>query len=73
MTEHETKVKVNMSFFVDVATESHPECIDEETMKEIIAANAIDYLAQLTEDDLGVLIDGFDFTDVKMFDNGKEI
>ena len=37
MTSHKTKVKVNLSVYVDVFTESHPEDIDDLTMKHIIA------------------------------------
>jgi hypothetical protein len=65
MTEHQTKVKVSMSFFVNVPTESHPECIDEETMKRLIAEYSMNHLEELTEDEVEKAIDDFDFHEVK--------
>jgi hypothetical protein len=34
--EHESKIKVNLELEITVPTESHPDDIDDETMKDII-------------------------------------
>jgi len=67
MTEHETKVQVFMSFFIDIATESHPEDINDETMREIVAENAVVYLDGLKDGDIESLIDSYDFYRVDTF------
>lgn len=73
MTEHETKVQVFMSFFIDISTDSHPEDIDEATMRDIVAENAIDYLKQIDIGDVDKCIDSYDFYQVTMFEDGKEV
>lgn len=66
-TSHETKVRIAMSFYVDVSTESHPEDIAKDLMDEIVQENALAYLRQLTmAEELDSLIDEYDYEDVKM-------
>jgi len=71
MTSHHTKVKVKLSMYVNVSTDSHPEDIAQEIMKDIILDQTKDLLLELSEDSdsLGIALDNYEFDDVKMFDN----
>ena len=73
MTDHETKVQVFMSFFIDIATESHPEDIDESTMRDIVVENAAVYLQQLDTLDVDKDVDSYEFYQIKMFNDGEEV
>ena len=57
--------------YVNVSTDSHPEDIAQEIMKDIILDQTKDLLLELSEDSdsLGIALDNYEFDDVKMFDN----
>ena len=64
---HETKVRVAMSFYVDISTESHPEDIAKDLMDEIVFTEALAYLKLLRLlQDLDPLVDEYDYEEIKM-------
>jgi hypothetical protein len=67
MIEHESKVRVKMSFYIDVGTLSHPEDISEVEMKEIITENSGDFLSSICEhsQDISLHIDDYEFEDIQ--------
>lgn len=68
MTSHTTKVRVQMSFYVEVATESHPEDIDAISMRDIIIDNTSNILHDIASDhgSMALAIDDYTFEDVEM-------
>jgi hypothetical protein len=77
MTEHESLTNVKLVIPVNVLTESHPEDIDEKTMKDIVASYLLDALENMVRNgDLPVLtesIKGWDFEDIKMTDTSSTL
>ena len=73
MIEHETRMKVKMSFYINVSTESHPEDIEDDTMYDIIAPVLQQHIQELGEDDVKLLIDAVEYDVIKMFDDGEEV
>lgn len=71
-TEHESRVEVKMTVYVDIETDSHPEDIDEDTMKDILSAHVTDELKSLNSLAVDMAIDEWDFENVKMFVDGVE-
>jgi hypothetical protein len=63
--EHETRVRVEASFYINIGTQSHPDDVPEETMKDILAQNAVGYLHGLNEDSVFLLIDNWQFDEIK--------
>jgi hypothetical protein len=76
MTEHESLVRVTLSVPVDVPTESHPEDIAEDTMREIIVDYLFDALDKLVDyGDIATLMSymkKWDIEDVQMRDLDQE-
>jgi len=73
MIEHETRMKVKMSFYINVSTESHPEDIEDDMMYDIIAPVLQQHIQELGEYDVRLLIDAVEYDVIKMFDDGEEI
>jgi hypothetical protein len=73
-TEHETSVKVNLSCYVSIATDSHPEDIDDDAMRQILIPHVQDLLKSIIQDygSTDTAMDGWDYENVKMFVDGKE-
>jgi hypothetical protein len=67
MTSHLTRVKITATIYVDVATESHPEDIDDSTMKALVEGALVDYLFDIgnVREAAESMIDSYDFADVK--------
>jgi hypothetical protein len=72
MTEHETRVKVNMSVYVNVGTDSHPEDISEDIMKDILVTHVTDEIKSLDSESVDLAIDDWEFDEIKMFVDGEE-
>jgi len=73
VTQHETSVKVTISFNIGLETESHPEDIDEKYMKGLVTEYTVDFLKTIADDRAVVesLIDEYEFEEVRMLVDGK--
>ena len=75
-SQHETSIKVTISFNIGIETESHPEDIDNLTMRNLVAEYATDYLKTASNQGPPVidsLIDDYKVEEVKMLVDGKVV
>lgn len=61
---HEIYTKVNLQLMVALETDSHPEDIDEDLLKEFIADNSLDLIRHMTAEDVKECIENYELTDV---------
>jgi hypothetical protein len=67
MTEHLTRVKVTATIFVDLATDSHPEDIDDKLVRDMVIDNVADFLQNADPREAAEsMVDSYEFDNVEV-------